>query len=62
MPNEEEEIQKDIAKREVKKVHGQPTNQNIDLLEDDLWVASSYYSESGGGAHGHASLLLSAVD
>jgi hypothetical protein len=44
-------------------VHGQPTNQDLDLLEDELlWVASSYYSELGGGAHGHASSLLNAVD
>ncbi len=44
-------------------MHGQPTNQDINLLEDELLrVASSYYSELGGGAHGHASLLLSAVD
>jgi hypothetical protein len=44
-------------------VHGQPTNQDIELLKNELLrVASSYYSELGGGAHEHASLLLSAVD
>ncbi len=41
-------------------MHGQPTNQDINLLEDELLqVASLYYSEFGGGAHGHAGLLLS---
>jgi hypothetical protein len=63
MPIQEEGTHKDIAKRVVIKVHRQPTNQDINLLEDELLrVASSYYSKLGGGAHGHAGLLLSAVD
>ena len=52
-----------MAEREVLKVHGQPTNQDLDLLEDELLrIASSIYSELGGGANGHAGLLLSDVD
>jgi hypothetical protein len=63
MPNQEEETQKDVAKYKVTKVHGQPTNQDLDLLEDELLqIASSYYSELGGGSHRHASFLLSADD
>lgn len=63
MPNQEEETRKSIAEREVTKVHGQPTNQDLDLLEDELLrIASSIYTELGGGAHGHAGLLLSDVD
>ena len=63
MPNHEEESRKAVAKREVTKVHGQPTNQDLDLLEDELlWIASSIYSELGGGSHGHAGLLLSKAD
>ena len=63
MPNQEEETRKDISEREVTKVHGQPTNQDLDLLKDELLrIASSFYSELGGGAHGHAGLLLSDVD
>ena len=63
MPNQEEETRKDVVEREVTKVHGQPTNQDLDLLEDELLrIASSFYSELGGGAHGHAGLLLSDVD
>ena len=63
MPNQEEETRKDVSEREVTKVHGQPTNQDLDLLEDELLrIASSFYSELGGGAHGHAGLLLSDVD
>ena len=45
------------------KLHGQPTNQDLNLLEDELlWIASLIYSELGGGAHGHAGLLLSGID
>ena len=63
MLNQEEETRKDVVEREVTKVHGQPTNQDLDLLEDELLrIASSFYSELGGGAQGHAGLLLSDVD
>ena len=63
MPNQEEETRKAVAEREVSKVHGQPTNQDFDLLENELLrIASSIYSELGGGAHGHAGLLLSDAD
>ena len=63
MPNQEEETQKAVAEREVTNVQGQPTKQNLDLLEDDfLCIASLFYSKLGGGAHGHAGLLLNAVD
>ncbi len=55
MPNQEEDTWKDVAEREVTKVHGQLTNQDLNLLEDELLrVASSYHSKLGGGAHGHA--------
>ena len=44
-------------------MHGQPENQDLDLLEDEfLQIASSIYSTLGGGAHGHAGLLLSDVN
>ena len=44
-------------------MHGQPTNQDLDIFEDELlWIASSIYSELVGGSHGHASLLLSEAD
>jgi hypothetical protein len=36
MPNHKEETQKAVAKRMVTTVHGQPTNQDLDLLEDEL--------------------------
>ena len=64
MTNQEEETRKAVAEREVTKVHhGQPMNQDLDLLEEELLrIALSIYSELGGGAHGHAGLLLNAPD
>ena len=63
MPNHKEKSRKTVAKREVTKVHGQPTNQDLDILEDELLrIVSSIYSELGGGSHGHAGLLLSETD
>ena len=47
----------------VTKVHGQPTNLNMDQLEEELIaVASSIPTSLGGGNNGHAGILLSPVD
>lgn len=63
MTNLEEEARKDVADRMITKVNGQPTSQDIDVLETELMrIAASFYSELGGGAHGHAGLLLSQND
>ena len=62
MPNYKEESCKTVAKREVTKVHGQPTNQDLNILEDELLWIASIYSKLGGGSHGHAGLLLSEAD
>ncbi len=63
MTNPEEETRKNVAKRKVTKMQGHPTNQDLDYLEEELLrIASSVYSELGGGAHGHVGLLLSDVD
>ncbi len=45
------------------KIHSQPTNQDIDILDDELTaIASSFPSELGGGLHGHAGLVKSDAD
>ena len=63
MPNQEEETCEAVAKHKVTNVQGQPTNQDLDILEDELlWIAASIYSELGGSAHGHAGLLLSDIN
>ena len=52
-----------MAECTVTKIHGQPTNQDIDRLDDELTaMASSFPSELGGGLHGHAGLVKSAAD
>ena len=63
MPNTEQETRAAIAEFTVTKVLGQPTNQDIDLLDDELTaIASSFPTSLGGGLHGHAGLLKTVAD
>ena len=63
MPNTEQETRAAIAEFTVTKVHGQPTNQDIDILDDELTaIASSFPTSLGGGLHGHAGLVKTDVD
>ena len=63
MPNTEQETRAAIAEFTVTKVLGQPTTQDIDLLEDELTaIASSFPTSLGGGMYGHAGLLKSALN
>ena len=63
MTNPEQETRKLVAECAVTTVQGQPTNQDIDLLEDELIaIASNFHSELGGGSHGHAGLVKSTAD
>ena len=63
MTNPEQETRKSVAECTVTKIHGQPTNQDIDILDDELTaIASSFPSELGGGLHGHAGLVKTNAD
>jgi hypothetical protein len=63
MTNTEQETRKAVAKFTVTKVLGQPTNQDIDLLDNELTaIASSFPTSLGGGLHGHAGLVKSVVN
>ena len=63
MTNPVQETRKAVAECTVTKIHGQPTNQDIDRLDDELTaIASSFPSKFGGGLHGHAGLVKSAAD
>lgn len=59
----EQEMRKAVAESDVTKINGQPTNKDIDLLDDELTaIASSFPSELGGGMHGHTGLVKSVAD
>jgi hypothetical protein len=63
MTNLEKEAQKAIAECTVTKIHKQPTNQDIDHLDDELTaIVSSFPSKLGGGIHGHAGLVKNVAD
>jgi hypothetical protein len=63
MTNLEQETQKAIAKFTVTKIHGQPTNQDIDHLDDELTaIVSSFPYKLGGGIHGYAGLVKNVAD
>jgi hypothetical protein len=60
MTNTEQETRKAVAEFTMMKVLGQPTNQDINLLDDELTaIASSFPKSLGGGLHGHAGLVKS---
>ena len=63
MTNLEQETRKAIAKCTVTKINGQPTNQDINGLDDELTaIVSSFPSKLGGGLHGHAGLVKNVTD
>ncbi len=56
-------MRKAVAECTVTKIHGQPTNQDINRLDDELTaIASSFPSKLGGGLHGHTGLVKSIAD
>ncbi len=55
------EIARKVAEKEVTKIIGQPANQSIDLLEQELTViAASIHSPQGDS--GHAGMLMEEAD
>ena len=57
------EVQKTVAKQAVTKVHGHPTSNDLDILEEELIaIATSIPSARGGGMNGHAGMLLTDAD
>ena len=54
------EIQKTVAEQAVTKVNGQPTYNNLNLLDEKLTaIAASIPTVLGGGLNGHAGILFS---
>ena len=53
------ETRKAVAEQAVTKVHGQPSNTDIDLLEEELIaIAATVATALGGGNNGHAGMIL----
>ena len=53
------DIRDEVRKETATKIHGQPTDHDVTLLEKELIaIASTIPSTLGGGNHGHAGLIV----
>ncbi len=53
------DIREEIRKEMVTKIHGQPTNQDLTLLEKELIaILANIPTTLGGGSHGHAGIVM----
>ena len=56
------EMRKTAAEQTMTKIHGQPINTDINLLEELIAIAATVVTALGGGNNGHAGLLLDDVE
>ncbi len=53
------DIRDEVRKETVTKIHGQPTNQDLMILEKELIaILANIPTTLGGGNHGHAGILM----
>jgi len=53
------DIREEVRKETVTKIHGQPTNQDLTLLEQELIaILANIPTTLGGGGHGHAGIVM----
>jgi hypothetical protein len=53
------DIREEVRKETVTKIHGQPTNQNLTLLEKELIaILANIPTTLRGGGHGHAGIVM----
>jgi hypothetical protein len=53
------DIREEVRKEMVTKIHGQPTNQDLTILEKELIaILTNIPTTLGGGNHGHAGILM----
>ncbi len=53
------DIQEEVRKEMVTKIHGQPTNQDLTILEKKLiTILENIPTTLGGGNHGHAGIIV----
>jgi hypothetical protein len=57
------EMRKNVAEQSVTKVHGQPSNTDIDLLKEELIaIAATVTTALGGGNNDQAGMLISDIE
>jgi hypothetical protein len=53
------DIREEVRKETATKIHGQPTNHDVTLLEKELiTIAATIPTTLGGGNHGHAGIIV----
>jgi hypothetical protein len=53
------DIREEVRKETVPKIHGQPTNQDLTLLEKELIaILANIPTTLGGGGHGHVGIEM----
>ena len=53
------DIREEVRKETVTKIHGQPTNHDLTILEKELiTILTNILMTLGGGNHGHAGILF----
>ncbi len=53
------DIWEEVRKETVTKIHGQPTNNDLTILEKELIaILANIPTTLGGGNHGHAGILM----
>jgi hypothetical protein len=53
------DIHEEVRKETVTKIHGQPTNQDLTILEKELIeILVNIPTALGGGNHGHAGIIM----
>ena len=53
------DIRDEVRKETVTKIHGQPTNQDLTILEKELiTILANIPTTLGGGNHGHAGIIM----
>ena len=55
------DIREEARKETATKVHGQPTDHDVTLLEKELITIIATIPTLGGGNHGHAGLIVERV-
>ena len=53
------DVRDEVRKETVTKIHGQPTNKDLTILEKELIaILANIPTTLGGGNHGHAGILM----